>query len=72
MVLAQVGIDAGVIRLGTVLHPPGHEALELSSAHQGSPGVTLRGRDRDGDIHRQMTRAVGMENPRGKDGMGVG
>lgn len=26
-----------------MLHPPGHEALELSFAHQGSPRVTLKG-----------------------------
>ena len=33
VVFAQVGVDAGVTRLGTALHPPGHETLELPSAH---------------------------------------
>lgn len=56
LVLAQVGVDPGVARLGTALHPPGHQALELFSAHQGSPGVTLRGRGRDGDTHGQTAK----------------
>lgn len=41
MVLAQVGVDAGVAGRGTALHPPGHEALQLTPAHQGTPGITL-------------------------------
>ena len=67
MIFAQVGVDAGVTRLGTVLHPPGHEALELPSAHQGSPGVTLMGRGRDGDIRGPTARPLAVGNPRGKD-----
>ena len=70
MICAQVGVDAGVTRLGTALHPPGHEALELPSTHQGSPGVTLVGRGRDGDIHGLTARALAAGNPRGKDAGG--
>lgn len=46
VVLAEVGVDSGVARQGTALHPPGHKALELPLAHQGSPRVSLRGRNR--------------------------
>lgn len=67
MIFAQVGVDAGVTRLGTALHPPRHEALELPSTHQGSPGVTLMGRDGDGDIRGPTARALATGNPRGKD-----
>lgn len=70
LVLAQVGVDARVARQGTALHSPGHEALELSLAHQGSPRVTLRGWDRDRDTDGQIARARDMENPRGTGGQG--
>lgn len=57
-VLAQVGIDTRVARQGAALHSPRHKALELSSAHQGSPRVTLRGRNRDTDTDGQVARAM--------------
>lgn len=72
LVLAQVGVDPWVATLSTALHPPGHQALELSIAHQGSPGVTLRGRDRDGDACAQRPEPRARRTPEAEMGMEVG
>lgn len=42
--LAEVGVDAGSVGLGTGEVSPGHEALQGAVADHGPPGIALQGR----------------------------